>query len=684
MNAPVRMPVERDTAGAALHTRKHVTPGTALDFILSDETRDTYNTVISSKNWNLDIFRSNPIALFNHNKDFIIGRWVNVRVENGQLRGRLELAEEDTSPRVNEIRSLVRQGFLRATSVGFRYSKSEPIDDRTIRIADPELREVSLVSVPSNHNALLAARSLNISPDTMRVAFGQPANECDDAKRPTGEPAAENGSSWTRKMPSIAERVQHAQNEHLQAKAALEQFSNNLDNNNITDEQVGKMRELTAAATAAEGRCSALQEMERAMGATAVPVRPSPPIAAPPANGNGRVEVYPPRPFAAPAEKIRDGEHIVRALVASVTAKAKKITPYEALVMRYGQDGHADPKTVLMLDVCNRGEGVNPLDFLATRAVTAPATTTTSGWASQLVETTNVDFMPLLMPASVAPGLAARGLRMSFGRSGVISIPMRVSTPTIAGSFVAEGAAIPVRQGAFTAVPFTPKKMAVISSWTREIGEHSNPAIEGLIRSAIQEDTSVALDSVLLDATAATSIRPAGLRAGVAGLTATAGGGFTALVGDVKQLLGALVTGSNGNLRQPVWIMNPTQAISISLTQNAGGDFPFKQEINNNALMGYPVIVSSNVPAGTVILVDAADFCWIEGSAPRFDLSDQAVLVYDDTAPAALGATGSPNVVGAPARSLWQTDSIGLRMIFDVNWGLRRSGIVAWTSSVTW
>jgi hypothetical protein len=74
----------------------------------------------------------------------------------------------------------------------------------------------------------------------------------------------------------------------------------------------------------------------------------------------------------------------------------------------------------------------------------------------------------------------------------------------------------------------------------------------------------------------------------------------------------------------------------------------------------------------------------IEGAAPRFDLSDQTVLVYDDTAPAQIGATGSPNVVGAPARSMFQTDSIALRMIFDVNWGLVRTGTVAWTQAVTW
>jgi hypothetical protein len=200
----------------------------------------------------------------------------------------------------------------------------------------------------------------------------------------------------------------------------------------------------------------------------------------------------------------------------------------------------------------------------------------------------------------------------------------------------------------------------------------------------MQEDTSVAVDTVLLDATAASTTRPAGLRNGVSTLTATAGGGFAALVGDLKQFVAALITASNGNLRQPVWIMNDIQALSIATTQNAGGDFPFAMEINNNRFQGYPVILSSTVTAGMVLLIDAADFIIIEGGAPRFDVSDQATLHLEDTTPLAIGTAGAPATVAAPVRSLFQTDSMALRMIMDLNWGLRRAGVVAWTTAVTW
>jgi len=222
----------------------------------------------------------------------------------------------------------------------------------------------------------------------------------------------------------------------------------------------------------------------------------------------------------------------------------------------------------------------------------------------------------------------------------------------------------------------------VISSMTREISLHSTPAIEGIIRQAIIDDTSSAIDNVLLDANAATTVRPAGLKNGVSGLTPTAGGGFNALVADIKQMLNVLV--SANALRNPVWIMNPAQVTSIGLTQSGLGTFPFEAQVNQGKLQGYPIIQSTNQPNATVILLDAADFASVTGDEPQFEISDQATLVFDDTAPAQIGVAGTPNVVAAPTRSLSQTDSMAIRMLMDMNWTMRRTGVITFISGVTW
>jgi hypothetical protein len=323
---------------------------------------------------------------------------------------------------------------------------------------------------------------------------------------------------------------------------------------------------------------------------------------------------------------------------------------------------------------------------LTLKAAVSPAITTVGGWAAELVQQIVADLMPTLLPSAVYPTLSGMGLKLSFGRNGRIIIPTRNVTPSIAGSFVGEGQPIPVRIAGFTSQTLVPKKMAVITTWTREMDEHSVPAIEGLLRDAIQQDTAISIDTVLLDANAATSIRPAGLRNGVAGLTPTAAGGFNALVGDLKQLTGAILTATNGNIRNMVFIMNPQQALSISFIQPPvpGGLFPFAAEINAGRLNGHPVIQSGTVPLGTVLCLDAADFVSISGDTPRFEISDQATLHMEDTAPLQLAAAGTPAVVAAPAQSMFQTDSLALRLILPMNWVVRRAGVVSWVAGVTW
>jgi HK97 family phage major capsid protein len=328
--------------------------------------------------------------------------------------------------------------------------------------------------------------------------------------------------------------------------------------------------------------------------------------------------------------------------------------------------------------------GVRTMCEWNTRAATTPANTTTPAWAGALVQQQWADLLSALTIASVYGPLAGYGARYTLGRFGLINIPIELTTPTIAGSFVAEGAPIPVRQGAFSTTQIGLKKMAVITSYTRELFEHSTPNIDTQLRDMIGRHTSVAIDTVLLDTNAATTIRPAGLRNGVAGLTPTAGGGFNALVADMKALLGVLVAANS--VRSPVWLMNPQQALSISLTQSAAGVgvFPFREEIMQGRLNGYPVIQSTTVPATTVILLDAADFASLTGDDPRFELSDVATLHMEDTSPVNIGTPGTPNVVAAPVQSMFQTDSIALRMILPMNWIMRRTGLVAWVTGVTW
>jgi hypothetical protein len=149
-------------------------------------------------------------------------------------------------------------------------------------------------------------------------------------------------------------------------------------------------------------------------------------------------------------------------------------------------------------------------------------------------------------------------------------------------------------------------------------------------------------------------------------------------------LADSLITSSNGHLRDPIWIMNPVQVLSIQFQTNANGQFIFQDEIAQGRFRGYPLYQSTTVPSGTVLLLDAADFFSATGDTPTFNASDTATLHMEDTTPLALSATGAPNTVAAPIRSLYQTDSLAIRMTMDMNWAMRRTGVVAFVSGVSW
>ena len=143
-----------------------------LEFILSDESVDRMGDVIRADGWDLASFKKNPVALFGHSHDQILGVWENVRVEGKKLLGRLKLAKPGTSELVDTVRSLIDQRILKAVSVGFQPIEAEPRKSGGgYDFIKSALHEVSVVSVPANPNALAIAKAL--SPEIANKLFVQ-------------------------------------------------------------------------------------------------------------------------------------------------------------------------------------------------------------------------------------------------------------------------------------------------------------------------------------------------------------------------------------------------------------------------------------------------------------------------------------------------------------------------------
>jgi hypothetical protein len=360
-------------------------------------------------------------------------------------------------------------------------------------------------------------------------------------------------------------------------------------------------------------------------------------------------------PYAVPlrpdysAVRGRPSDAIVRALLAHALAKIDNTDPTQ-IAKRVWPDDEATGIIV--------------------KAATAPADTTTSGWASHLARTSIADLVQTLGPANCAGELFRRAIALEFGQSAQINTPSIVSAATGA-VWIGQGLPIPIRQMTVNAgAALVPKKLATGFVVTRDIAEHSVPNAERLIRAAATESVGAALDAAVFDATAASATRPAGLRNSVTTVTANAGGGITALLQDLGDLAQAVAGVGGMNI---AFVAAPGEAVKIAFA--AGPDFKF------------PVFASGGLAAGFVVCVALPALVSAVDPSVRFDVSTEALVHMEDTTPLAIGTAGSPNTVAAPARSVWQTDCIAFRLILEASWGLRvatASTAVAWTSGVTW
>ncbi len=632
-----------------MHYRTTVTAGDGFDFVISDGSMDRHGTRINPDGWDLSEFRRNPVALWAHGTDPVrgrvpIGRWANLRITAGKLMGTLILADEGSSGFVDELRRLVLQGILRAVSVGMDYIQPGKLGGKW-EIERAGLREVSLVSVGSNSNALALARSLEISESTICTVFGEDAREDDVIVHDPGKQAAQTASIEKRNSrmdTPLTKRIENAQNDLNAARDAL---TDHLADDNADTEQTEL---LSVEIEQREERLASLKRAEKALASRA-------------AGGDDGDKPAKPslrKPLGVKLREPKPGDLMIRAGVINALAFITQRDPIKVLEERYGDH-----------------EATN----VFVRAAVDPAKTTVSGWAAELIETEVLSFLESLKPVSIFPRLAEMGLSLNFGPGrAALKIPSRTASPSISGSFVAEGAPIPVRRIGLTSVTLTPHKLGVISYFTREIARLSNPQIESLIREYIQDDTAITLDTLLLDANAGSTTRPAGLTNGVSALTASTAGGYQAILEDIQTLAGPFDTANAG--RRLALILNPREARLLKMTPgpNASG-FGWADQF----LSEFTVIRSTNVAAGHVYMIDAADFAAAVGS-PEFDVSEQAILHAEDTSPAQIGTAGTPTVVAAPVISMFQTASIALRMLSDCTWAMRRTGMVQHIAAVDW
>lgn len=127
-----------------------------MDFIICTEDVNRYGYRVLLSGARLENFRKNPVMLYNHDDwdDKPVGRWDNLRVENGKLIATAVFAEGDED--AQKVKNLAEQGVLSATSIGMMpitYSSDSSVllpGQTRETVIEWELLEVSIVPIPAN------------------------------------------------------------------------------------------------------------------------------------------------------------------------------------------------------------------------------------------------------------------------------------------------------------------------------------------------------------------------------------------------------------------------------------------------------------------------------------------------------------------------------------------------------
>ena len=235
------------------------------------------------------------------------------------------------------------------------------------------------------------------------------------------------------------------------------------------------------------------------------------------------------------------------------------------------------------------------------RGATSPATTTTSGWASQLAVSAVGDFVTSLEPISAGAKLLDAAVRVDLTGVNSISFPAR-SGPIDPDdvTWVAEGAPIPVSQFSIASATLGPMhRLAVIVTMTRESAEHGSG--ETVLTTLLRENAALALDASLFSPRPRRPIGRPDSSPAFRRYTAAAAGDDAAMAADLAALASAIGDNTSGL----AFVMHPAQAAAVRLRQ--GTAFP----------ADIPIWSTIAVAEGTVIALDPLALVSAFGAEPE-------------------------------------------------------------------
>lgn len=139
-----------------------------VKMVLSTSVEDRVSDTIDQNGWRLDNYRKNPVVLWGHDRYTPpVGKCVEIGIGPSGLEGAIQFATAEEFALADTVYRLMLGGYLNAGSVSFKPIKYVWNEDTGgVDFSEQELLEFSIVTVPCNPQALVAAKAdgVNFAP----------------------------------------------------------------------------------------------------------------------------------------------------------------------------------------------------------------------------------------------------------------------------------------------------------------------------------------------------------------------------------------------------------------------------------------------------------------------------------------------------------------------------------------
>lgn len=121
-------------------------------FVLCDGNRvNSYGFKTDLAGMDMERFKANPVMLYAHDSFDVIGKWENLRIEDGKLLADAVFDTEDETGK--KVAGKVERGFLKGCSMGLRILELGDFDGVAVA-SRSELVEASVCPIPSDAGAI--------------------------------------------------------------------------------------------------------------------------------------------------------------------------------------------------------------------------------------------------------------------------------------------------------------------------------------------------------------------------------------------------------------------------------------------------------------------------------------------------------------------------------------------------